>query len=282
MKSLRNFKAQFMSLFIVVALVLTTVPMNVFATETDTTGPVITVLSCDKEGETLLEGDSITLIFSLEDESGIGSNKGMLMTYRDPNGENYSEFLGPPCVYNSETGLYECTYTVSSTDKVGTYKFAKLHAYDAKGNYSSIRPDKNFYIGLADINDFVINEIAAQEYTGEKITPSIDVYYEGDLLEEGVYYNKYYDNNINLGNARVIITKTKYSVGEERTVGFNIIHPNNHDYDSKWTIVKEATCTEDGSKYRKCTICEATTDVTTIEKLGHDFGEWIEIQSCKR
>ncbi|MGE9876428.1 fibronectin type III domain-containing protein, partial [Hornefia butyriciproducens] len=86
-------------------------------------------------------------------------------------------------------------------------------------------------------------------------------------------------NNINLGNGRVIITKTKYSVGEERTLGFNIIHPNNHDYDSKWTIVKEATCTENGSKYRKCTICDATTDVTKIEKLGHDFGGWTEIQS---
>ena len=41
---------------------------------------------------------------------------------------------------------------------------------------------------------------------------------------------------------------------------------------SDWTVTKEATCTEDGSKTRTCEKCQATETVV-IEALGHDFAE---------
>ena len=41
---------------------------------------------------------------------------------------------------------------------------------------------------------------------------------------------------------------------------------------SGWTVTKEATCTEDGSKTRTCEKCQATETVV-IEALGHDFAE---------
>ena len=133
----------FSTFFVFMMLIL---PNKAFAIETDTTGPIITIISCDKENETLYEGDSIKLTFNVEDPSGIGSNVGMLMTYVDPNGEGYREFLGPACIFNETTGLYECVFTVNSTDKVGTYKFAKLHAYDQKNNEAYINPNVKFYI----------------------------------------------------------------------------------------------------------------------------------------
>ena len=44
-----------------------------------------------------------------------------------------------------------------------------------------------------------------------------------------------------------------------------------HDWNTEYTIDKEATCTEAGSKSIHCKHCEATTDVQTIDALGHKY-----------
>ena len=41
----------------------------------------------------------------------------------------------------------------------------------------------------------------------------------------------------------------------------------------EWKTVYEATCTEDGSRRRECEIC-GHKDIETLQKLGHDWGEW--------
>ena len=40
-----------------------------------------------------------------------------------------------------------------------------------------------------------------------------------------------------------------------------------------WTVVKAATCTEDGTEKRICTVCGAE-ETRTIKAKGHTFGEW--------
>lgn len=164
------------SIFLCACIIIISSYLPVFAVQTDTTGPVITVVSCDKSGQVLYEGDSITLVFSIEDPSGIGS-KGMLMTYTDPDGKNYREFSGPSCALNEETGLYECKFTVTSSHKVGKYKFAKLHAYDGVGNYSYIRPSNSFSVAgtESDFSGPVITEVSCDKenetlYEGDTIT----------------------------------------------------------------------------------------------------------------
>ena len=47
-----------------------------------------------------------------------------------------------------------------------------------------------------------------------------------------------------------------------------------HDYSSEWTVDKEATCTEDGSKSHHCLTCDAKTDETIIPATGHNFSQW--------
>ena len=43
----------------------------------------------------------------------------------------------------------------------------------------------------------------------------------------------------------------------------------------EWTVEKAATCTENGSKYRTCTVPGCTEKETeVITALGHDMGEW--------
>ena len=38
-----------------------------------------------------------------------------------------------------------------------------------------------------------------------------------------------------------------------------------------WEIDKQATCTQNGSKHKECTICHEKLDIEVIEALGHDL-----------
>lgn len=44
-----------------------------------------------------------------------------------------------------------------------------------------------------------------------------------------------------------------------------------HNFSTEWTVDKETTCAEEGSKSHHCEICDEKTDVTAIEKLPHSF-----------
>ena len=45
------------------------------------------------------------------------------------------------------------------------------------------------------------------------------------------------------------------------------------NHQGEWTVVKAATCTDDGTEKRTCTICGAE-ETRTIKAKGHTFGEW--------
>ncbi len=47
-----------------------------------------------------------------------------------------------------------------------------------------------------------------------------------------------------------------------------------HDYETEFTLDKAATCTEKGSKSRKCKLCGDPLETVEVEALGHEFGEW--------
>lgn len=44
--------------------------------------------------------------------------------------------------------------------------------------------------------------------------------------------------------------------------------PCEHDWE---TVEEPATCTQDGSRYRRCTLCGEQEQAETLEKLGHDY-----------
>ncbi len=48
-----------------------------------------------------------------------------------------------------------------------------------------------------------------------------------------------------------------------------------HNFSTEWTTDKKATCTTAGSKSNHCTRCSATSNNTTISASGHSWGEWI-------
>ena len=47
-----------------------------------------------------------------------------------------------------------------------------------------------------------------------------------------------------------------------------------HDFSTEWTVDKNATCTTAGSKSKHCIRCTEISDVTTIVARGHDWGKW--------
>ena len=49
-----------------------------------------------------------------------------------------------------------------------------------------------------------------------------------------------------------------------------------HNYSTEWTIDVEPTCRKAGSKSHHCTVCDAKTDVTKIDKVDHTEGTKIE------
>lgn len=55
-----------------------------------------------------------------------------------------------------------------------------------------------------------------------------------------------------------------------------------HDVSTEWIIDKEPTCTESGSKSHHCSRCDLTTDVTVIDAIGHswDKGEITTPATC--
>lgn len=67
-----------------------------------------------------------------------------------------------------------------------------------------------------------------------------------------------------------------------------------HEWEDDFTVEREPTCTEPGSKSIHCKTCPETKDVTPIPPLGHDFAEWqivapatctdegMEQRACKR
>ena len=58
-----------------------------------------------------------------------------------------------------------------------------------------------------------------------------------------------------------------------------------HEYAEEFTIDKEATCTEPGSKSRHCIVegCTALIEIIEIPATGHKFGEWEEkkVPTCE-
>ncbi len=53
-----------------------------------------------------------------------------------------------------------------------------------------------------------------------------------------------------------------------------------HTYAENFTVDEEATCTEKGSKSKRCSRCDFKNEVTELPALGHDYGEWTVVRAA--
>ena len=43
----------------------------------------------------------------------------------------------------------------------------------------------------------------------------------------------------------------------------------------EWEITEKATCTEDGKREQKCTVCQTVLAEEVVPAIGHSYGEWV-------
>ncbi|MBR5515850.1 MAG: S-layer homology domain-containing protein [Clostridia bacterium] len=110
---------------------------------------------------------------------------------------------------------------------------------------------------------------------------------EGSISRASVVYLDRYKINQTWGRYITVCETTHDGYSGSNTNGtsaksFGIILENTgapEHFFGKWEITKEASCTEEGSRERKCTDC-GETQTEVIEKLEHSFGEWETVKEA--
>ena len=104
-----------------------------------------------------------------------------------------------------------------------------------------------------------------------------------DISQDIVVYAKWSDNHTVVEDSEVPATCTTagLTAGKHCSVCNAILKAQTeipalgHDFSKEWTIDKEATCTEKGSKSHHCTRCEVKSDETEIPTIEHSESDWI-------
>lgn len=78
-------------------------------------------------------------------------------------------------------------------------------------------------------------------------------------------------------NGELVITLTDGTVLDPIALPKNEEH---HHTEGDWTVLKDATCMEDGLKYQTCSTCKSIIDLEIINKTSHSPSEWIIIKEA--
>ena len=159
---------------------------------------------------------------------------------------------------------YELSYT--NNTEIGS---AALTAV-GKGNYTAERTI-GFNISTRSLNDEEIEVNYAQQvdYTGEAQTPKVEVTCMKILLTEGTDYKISYQNNVNPGNATIIL-QGQGNYKDRRDCVFEVYC--DHSDSTEPVLKREATCTETGIMSKVCNKCHQTVE-TEIPMIDHNYEE---------
>ena len=118
------------------------------------------------------------------------------------------------------------------------------------------------------ITDATCADVGKQERTcacGEKESQSIDALGHTEVVDAAVAPTC----------TETGLTEGKHcSVCNETIVKQKAVNILDH-IDGEWVVDQAATCTENGSRHKECTVCKTTTQRDTLLALGHKEGEWI-------
>ena len=69
---------------------------------------------------------------------------------------------------------------------------------------------------------------------------------------------------------------------DEVSIDETIIHAAGHNWNTEYTVDKEATCAEEGSESIHCSVCGESDENTTrvIPKKNHAYGDWIVVRDA--
>ena len=193
-------------------------------------------------GRELTAFQSPALIIGKEPEVIVKPDKPILSSIGDENIEIGSRVELAVTVTNIDSAAtytyqwFEASSKTASGTKIANATSAKYAPATGKNGekyyYCNVTVSKNRYTETTTTNHAkvrvttplsraTIGSIAAQTYTGKKITPSVTVKYNGITLTNGTDYTVSYSNHINPGTATVTITGKGYYTGS-RVINFTI------------------------------------------------------------
>ena len=128
----------------------------------------------------------------------------------------------PVLTYNGKKLVHKKDFTVSYPD-TGANGYKERGEYNiiltaAGGNYTGTRIVKFIITDARLISKASVKKMKNQMYTGAEIEPEPQVTMSGQRLIKGTDYTVKYENNINAGTARVVITGIGRYAGTRRTV----------------------------------------------------------------
>lgn len=148
-----------------------------------------------------------------------------------------------PTIKFGEVTLVENTdYELSYTDNIGAG--VATITIDFKGNYSGTAT-ANFEIMAKDLtndDNLVSSVIPTQTYTGEPIEPKPEIKYGDKVLAEGTDYSLSYENNTDVGEAKVKVKFTGDYTGEKEYT-FQIEKKKVTDDNTEITGISDSTYT---------------------------------------
>jgi fibronectin type 3 domain-containing protein len=137
--------------------------------------------------------------------------------------------------------------------------------------------EKNFEILGKSLEDYgsIILDVNSYEYDGTAKTPKVTVKFDSSVVSSK-YYTVTYENNTEVGTARVVVTGTdlyRGTISEEFTIAHNI-----HLF-TEWTVSKAADCETIGEQIRNCLYCDYSEKME-IAALGHNFEKTVTEPTC--
>ncbi len=115
----------------------------------------------------------------------------------------------------------DAEYTLSTSD-IGTKIYLKIIA---NGDYAGEIKSAEIEVKAFDIANVTAEHIADIQYTRNAITPLVNLFNGTESLKKDIDYTVTYENNINVGKGKIIITGIGNYSGT-KTVEFNIIPRN--------------------------------------------------------
>ena len=172
------------------------------------------------------------------------------------------------------------TITVTGADcMIEGYDAAILGKQSITVTYGGVSGTVNVNVEKRLLSDCTVSEIADLIYDGIKTeytqTPVVVYSRTNEVMTEGVDFEVAYADNSTIGVAKIIVTGIGDYTGS-RTITFNIYCAHNYVV----TEQVDPTCTEDGYKIEKCTICGILYEEVITEGLpesDHNYGNNLDV-----
>ena len=235
---------------------------------TDVTGPTITEVYCDQQGQVLSPGDTVYFSFKAYDENGL-RNEVRVDFYE---ATSYSE-RSFNWVYNSDEDKFETAFTIPSSAKNGDYYISTIYMYDTLGNQTALNTYLGFRVvdGISDTKGPTITEVYCDQQ-GQVLKPGDTVYFSFKAYDES--------------GLRDEVSVDFYEATSYNGRSFNWVYNSSEGkYEAAFTIPSSATNGEYFiSKIYVYDIHGNQATLSTylgfyIEPDGHVFGNWSTLDS---